>query len=238
MLKISDIEVRYSNSREDVLRKVSLYVESGEIVCIVGANGAGKSTLINTISGLVKVGSGSIEFLGRPLSANASEVVRAGIVQVPEGRRVFAPLTVRENLIMGGYHSEKSVCEKNMEEMFSLFPILGQRALQHAGTLSGGEQQMLAIARAMMANPKLLLLDEPSLGIAPIVAKEIFSYLAKINKERGLPLLIVEQNAKMALGISSRVYVLEMGKIAMEGPTEVVANDPHVIEAYFGGRTT
>lgn len=236
MLKLKDLVVSYGSGNEDVLKNVSIYVGGGEIVSIVGANGAGKSTTINAISGLVRIRSGKMELMGKQLPTKTSKVVHAGIIQVPEGRRVFATLTVKENLIMGGYLVDKATVHHTMKEMFELFPILKQRANQAAGTLSGGEQQMLAIARAMMARPKLLLLDEPSLGIAPIIVKDIFKYLKSINKERGLPMLIVEQNAKAALSISDRVYVLENGKIAMEGPTEVIANDPHVIKAYFGGQ--
>lgn len=235
MLSVNGIDVRYGGSREDVIKQVSIHVDEGEIVSIVGANGAGKSTLINTISGVVKRKSGSITFNGAELPAKAMAVVRAGIIQVPEGRHVFSTLTVRENLIMGGYSVNRAVARRTMEEMYELFPVLKQRMNQNAGTLSGGEQQMLAIARAMISQPKLLLLDEPSLGIAPIIVKEIFHYLQNISREKNIPLLIVEQNAKIALSISTRVYVLEMGKIVMEGPTEVIQNDPHVIEAYFGG---
>ncbi len=236
MLEIKEIDVRYGSSREDVLKKVSVRVDDGEIVSIVGANGAGKSTLINTISGIVNARSGIIEFNGQPLSTKSTDVVRAGIIQVPEGRRVFGRLTVKENLIMGGYMFDKASNEEIMQQMFCLFPIIKQRINQSADTLSGGEQQMLSISRAMMARPKLLLLDEPSLGIAPIIVKEIFKYLKKLNCDRKLPMLIVEQNAKAALNISDRVYVLENGKIVMEGPTEVIEKDPHVIEAYFGGQ--
>lgn len=235
MLNVNGISVCYGGSSEIVLKDVSISVGKDEIVSIIGANGAGKSTLINTISGMIKFQTGSISFLGKSLPNKVSGVVRSGIVQVPEGRHVFPSLTVKENLLMGGYTVNSRVTNSTIDEMFGLFPILEERSNQPAGTLSGGEQQMLAIARALVTQPKLLLLDEPSLGLAPIIVKEIFGYLSQIRIEKHIPMLIVEQNAKAVMSISERVYVLEMGKIVMEGPTDKIANNPHVIECYFGG---
>lgn len=236
MLSVKGLSVRYGKSSETVLKDVTINVGKDEIVSIVGANGAGKTTLINAISGMVKYQSGSISFQGNPLPTKANEVVRLGVVQVPEGRRVFAPLTIKENLLMGGYTVNNDLIAKTMNEMYDLFPILKERMNQPAGTLSGGEQQMLAIARAMISQPKLLLLDEPSLGIAPIIVKEIFRYLKQISTEKRIPMLIVEQNAKAVMQISDRVYVMESGKIALEGTAAEVASNPHVVETYFGGQ--
>lgn len=236
MLSVKGLSVRYGKSSETVLKDVTIDVGKDEIVSIVGANGAGKTTLINAISGMVKYQSGSISFQGNPLPTKANEVVRLGVVQVPEGRRVFAPLTIKENLLMGGYTVNNDLIAKTMNEMYDLFPILKERMNQPAGTLSGGEQQMLAIARAMISQPKLLLLDEPSLGIAPIIVKEIFRYLKQISTEKRIPMLIVEQNAKAVMQISDRVYVMESGKIALEGTAAEVASNPHVVETYFGGQ--
>lgn len=236
MLSVNGLSVRYGRSSETVLKNVTINVGKDEIVSIVGANGAGKTTLINAISGMVKYQSGSISFQGNPLPTKANEVVRLGVVQVPEGRRVFAPLTIKENLLMGGYTVNNDLIAKTMNEMYDLFPILKERMNQPAGTLSGGEQQMLAIARAMISQPKLLLLDEPSLGIAPIIVKEIFRYLKQISTEKRIPMLIVEQNAKAVMQISDRVYVMESGKIALEGTAAEVASNPHVVETYFGGQ--
>lgn len=236
MLSVKGLSVRYGKSSETVLKDVTIDVGKDEIVSIVGANGAGKTTLINAISGMVKYQSGSISFQGNPLPTKANEVVRLGVVQVPEGRRVFAPLTIKENLLMGGYTVNNDLIAKTMNEMYDLFPILKERMNQPAGTLSGGEQQMLAIARAMISQPKLLLLDEPSLGIAPIIVKEIFRYLKQISTEKRIPMLIVEQNAKAVMQISDRVYVMESGKITLEGTAAEVASNPHVVETYFGGQ--
>lgn len=236
MLSVNGLSVRYGRSSETVLKNVTINVGKDEIVSIVGANGAGKTTLINAISGMVKYQSGSISFQGNPLPTKANEVVRLGVVQVPEGRRVFAPLTIKENLLMGGYTVNNDLIAKTMNEMYDLFPILKERMNQPAGTLSGGEQQMLAIARAMISQPKLLLLDEPSLGIAPIIVKEIFRYLKQISTEKRIPMLIVEQNAKAVMQISDRVYVMESGKIVLEGTAAEVASNPHVVETYFGGQ--
>lgn len=236
MLSVKELCVRYGRSSETVLKDVSINVGKDEIVSIVGANGAGKTTLINVISAMIKFQSGFINFQGHSLPSKANEVVRLGIVQVPEGRHVFAPLTIKENLLMGGYAINNDVVAKTIDEMYDLFPILKERMNQPAGTLSGGEQQMLAIARAMVSQPKMLLLDEPSLGIAPIIVKEIFKYLKQISTEKRIPMLIVEQNAKAVMQISNRVYVMESGRIALEGSSVEVASNPHVVETYFGGQ--
>ena len=234
MLKIQNLCVGYG--RVEVLHHIQLEVRAGEIVCIIGANGAGKTTLLNTISGLNKHEKNTVLFRGQELSADPASVAKQRVIQVPEGRKIFPSLSVRENLILGGYTTPKQRIKPLIESVFELFPILGTRQKQRAGTLSGGEQQMLAIGRGLMAEPELLLLDEPSLGLAPLVVKEIFDFLKKRNQETGLPMLIVEQNAKVALRIADRAYILETGNIVMEGPAAETARDQRVIDAYFGGK--
>ncbi|MBE3549888.1 MAG: ABC transporter ATP-binding protein [Brockia lithotrophica] len=234
MLKIENVHVYYG--RIHALKGISLAVEAGEIVTLIGANGAGKTTLLRAISGLVPVREGSITFEGRPLTRlKAEEIVRLGISHVPEGRRIFANMTVRENLALGAYlrRDPKEVAE-SLERVFALFPRLKERLQQKAGTLSGGEQQMLAIARALMARPRLLLLDEPSLGLAPLLVRQIFATLKEIN-EQGTTLLLVEQNAHMALSVAHRGYVLETGRIVLADTADRLRASEEVRAAYLGG---
>ena len=233
MLEVNGLKAGYGYNL--VLDGISVNVQQGEIVTIVGANGAGKSTFLKAVSGVIRRKGGEVLFEGKPLPQKPSAVVKEGLIQCPEGRQVFSSLTVKSNLIMGGYRLKKAREEQNMKTVFSLFPVLEERQNQLAGTLSGGEQQMLAIARAMMAEPKLLLLDEPSLGLAPIYIDAIFSFLEKINREQGLTILLVEQNAKKAFGIADRAYVLEDGRIVKHGPAKQIAGDPDVAAAYLGG---
>ena len=232
MLEITDLDVRYGQIQ--ALKGVTLHVEQGEIVTLLGANGAGKTTLMRTISGLLRPHSGDVQFLGKSIAHTAADrIVRLGISQVPEGRRVFPTLTVMENLILGGYTRPPAETSASVEEVLVLFPRLRERARQLAGTLSGGEQQMLAIGRALMAQPALLLLDEPSLGLAPMVVENIFEIIQQINAE-GATVMLVEQNAQMALQISHRGYVLETGKVTLEGPSAGLLADPKVRSAYLG----
>jgi len=233
-LQVDSIEVFYGRIR--AVKGVSFEVREGEIVSLIGANGAGKSTTLRTISGLQSADSGSIVYDGMDITrTSASDIVPMGIVQVPEGRRIFAPLTVRENLEMGAFtRKDKREIADSMEHVFQLFPRLKERLEQTGGTLSGGEQQMLAVARALMAKPKLLLMDEPSMGLAPILVEEIFDIIQEINRE-GVTVLLVEQNAHMALSIANRGYVLETGTIEFEGEAQVLADNPRVREAYLGG---
>lgn len=233
MLEIKDLHVSYGGIQ--ALRGVSLNVPDGKIVTLIGANGAGKSTLMRTISGLVKAQSGSIlwngqELLGKPID----QIVASGIAMSPEGRRVFADLTVLENLKIGAYlRKDKAETEKDLEWVYSLFPRLKERSWQSAGTLSGGEQQMLAVGRALMGKPKLILMDEPSMGLSPLLVKEIFAIIREVNKQ-GITILLVEQNAKMALAISDRAYVLETGTITLSGDAQELLNDARVKKAYLG----
>ncbi|NLF26993.1 MAG: ABC transporter ATP-binding protein [Clostridiales bacterium] len=231
MLRISNLSVNYDHIV--ALEDVSFFVEKGSIVSIIGSNGAGKSTLINTISGVVRRKSGEILLDGRPLPAAAHKVVREGVVQVPEGRHVFPNLTVAENLVMGGARRSAKDAARKIPEMYQLFPILGERKKQMAGTLSGGEQQMLAIARGLMAEPEILLLDEPSLGLAPIIVNQVFKIIRRIN-DSGITVLLVEQNASKAMAISDYTYVLENGKVVREGASRELRNDPQIQSAYLG----
>ena len=218
------------------LRDVSFEVEAGEIAAIIGANGAGKSTLMWTLVGLLKPKSGSITFNGRPIRPVAHQAVAAGIALVPERRRLFPNLTVRENLALGGYlRGDKSGVAKDEEYVFSLFPVLKERLAQFAGTLSGGQQQMLAIARGLMSRPKLLLLDEPSLGLAPVLVHQVFEAIQEIARQR-TTILLVEQNALKALEISTRAYVLEVGRIVLQGTGKELLRNPTVQAAYLGVR--
>ena len=212
---------------------MSLRVGEGEVVAVLGGNGAGKTTTLRAVSGLVST-SGEVRFAGRRITRAAPErVARAGIAHVPEGRGIFEELTVYENLRLGAYLRRKGFAE-SYERACGLFPFLEARRQQQAGTLSGGEQQMLAIARALMSRPRLLLLDEPSLGLAPIVVREIFAILGELNEKEGLAVLVVEQNAKLALRSSSRAYVLEVGRVALEGPSAELAEDESVRNSYLG----
>ncbi len=234
MLVLENVDVFYG--RVQALHGLSLRVEAGEIVTLIGANGAGKSTTLRTISGLRPAQSGSITFDGKDLRAQKSHsIVALGVSQVPEGRRIFVGLTVRENLEMGAYLvREKKAVADRLERVFNLFPRLKERLSQSGGTLSGGEQQMLAIGRALMSRPKMLLLDEPSLGIAPILVKEIFAEVRRINEEDGTTILLVEQNANMALHLANRGYVLETGHIVLEDDAKALLDNPQVKEAYLG----
>lgn len=234
MLKIENINVFYGAIH--ALKGLSLEVKPGEIVTLIGANGAGKSTTLRTISGLIRPKEGEIFFEGQKITgAPAQEIVRKGISQVPEGRRVFANLTVLENLEMGAYlRKDTQGVKATMERVFGKFPRLKERIHQRAGTLSGGEQQMLAMGRALMSTPKLMLLDEPSMGLAPILVKEIFSIIKEIN-EAGTTILLVEQNAHLALSVANRAYVLETGRIVASGTAGELAESEQIKKAYLGG---
>lgn len=233
MLELKNIDVFYGNIH--ALKNICLKVNQGEIVTLVGANGAGKSTTLKTISGLLKPKRGEILFNGGSINElNASDIVKLGISHVPEGRRIFANMTVMENLEMGAFIRDDSKnIEEDYEKVFSLFPRLNERRKQIAGTLSGGEQQMLAIGRALMSKPKLLLLDEPSMGLAPLIVKEIFSIIKNINA-LGTTVLLVEQNANMALNIANRAYIIKNGVIGLEGDPKVLLNDESIKKAYLG----
>lgn len=234
LLEVKDLSVHYGVIQ--ALKGVSLQVEEGEIVSLIGANGAGKTTLLQTISGLLKKSGGDILFMGKSLNkANAKHIVKAGITQVPEGRHIFPEMSVYENLLMGAYlRKDKDGIKKDLEMVYQRFPRLKDRLSQDASTLSGGEQQMLAMGRALMARPKILLLDEPSMGLAPILVKEIFSIIKDINAQ-GTTILLVEQNAKIALSIADRAYVMETGNIVMCGSGEELAHSEEIQKAYLGG---
>lgn len=234
MLKVSDLNVYYGAIH--ALKGVSFEQQEGEIVTLIGANGAGKSTLLNTISGILHAKVGTVAYLDEDISNEAPQIiVEKGIVHVPEGRKIFAKMTVMENLEMGAYTvDDRQQIHEKQEAMFERFPVLRARSKQLGGTLSGGEQQMLAIARGLMANPKLLLLDEPSMGLAPVLVEQIFDIIEDINRQ-GTSVLLVEQNAHMALSIADRAYVLETGKIVIQGSAGEVAENPQVIKAYLGG---
>jgi branched-chain amino acid transport system ATP-binding protein len=233
MLELEDLRVRYGAI--EAVKGVTITVGDGEIVTLVGANGAGKSTTLRAISGLIRPAGGSIRFRGQRIDGlPAHRIARVGLGHAPEGRRVFARLTVRENLEMGAFARSKGAdLGPDFERVHALFPILEERELQAAGTLSGGEQQMLAIARALMAQPKLLMLDEPSMGLAPIVVERIFETIAEINRQ-GIAVLLVEQNAQMALAVANRGYVLESGEIVLADSGEALLGNPQVRKAYLG----
>ena len=229
---LSDIFVSYGMIA--ALKGVSLEVRQGEIVALIGANGAGKSTTLMSISGVTRLQSGNIALDGRAIAGLPThEIVSLGICQVPEGRHIFSRMTVRENLEMGAFLEDAKRLQEDMARVFTMFPVLEERSGQLGGTLSGGEQQMLAIGRALMSRPKLLLLDEPSLGLAPIIVSKIFNIIEEINRQ-GTTVLLVEQNAKAALRLASRAYVMESGRIVMQGPASELANDPGIKKAYLG----
>jgi branched-chain amino acid transport system ATP-binding protein len=232
MLELRDVIVSYGSI--DALKGISMTVRKGEIVALIGANGAGKSTALMTASGIAALRSGTVFYEGKRISGlPAHEIVRMGISQVPEGRRIFGRMTVRENLEMGGFSRGRSEIEEDIRRVLTIFPVLAERAGQMGGTLSGGEQQMLAIGRALMSRPSLLLLDEPSLGLAPIIVTRIFTIIREIN-EQGTTVLLVEQNAKAALRLAHRAYVLETGKIVMQGEASQLEKDPGIKKAYLG----
>ena len=235
MLKIRNLEAGYGKLR--VLKRISMHVDPGEIVTIIGANGAGKTTLLHTITGLVKIGSGEILFKNSNLGRQKPEkIVASGCSLVPEGRQVFSTMTVEENLILGGYvpaKKNKTAVSDGVGKVYELFPVLKERARQLAGTLSGGEQQMLAMGRALMAKPSLIMMDEPSTGLAPLIVKSIFKVILQLREE-GNTVLLVEQNAKAALGIADRGYVLETGKIILQGAAEDLLQNRDVQRAYLG----
>ena len=233
MLQVEDLNVYYGAIH--ALQGISFHVDEGEIVTLIGANGAGKSTTLRTVSGLLRPRTGTVRFKGADITTTpAEQIVRLGISQVPEGRRIFAPLTVRENLMMGAFTRTDPVeIEASLQQVFQSVPRLKERISQLGGTLSGGEQQMLATGRGLMSRPSLLLLDEPSMGLSPILVEEIFRIIVEINK-RGTSILLVEQNAQMALSVAHRAYVLETGRIVLEGKASEIAENPQVKSAYLG----
>jgi branched-chain amino acid transport system ATP-binding protein len=232
MIEVKDLVVKYGGIT--ALQGISLNIPEGKIVSMVGANGAGKSTTINAISGVVKKASGTIMFRGTALNMPPQEIVKTGVVQVPEGRKIFSAISVRENILLGGYTiKDKGRMEAGLERAYKLFPVLEKRRNQPGGTLSGGEQQMLAIARALMAEPKILLMDEPSLGLAPKLILDIFRLIQELH-DRGLTILLVEQNARKALSISDYAYILETGRIIAEGEGKSLSEDDVIKKAYLG----
>lgn len=233
MLEVKDLNVYYGLIH--ALHDVSFSVEEGEVVALIGANGAGKTTTLHTITGLLQAKSGSVVFEGQDITRKPGHaIVRLGMSHVPEGRRVFANLTVAENLRMGAYTRPKSEVAASLKEVYEWFPRLEERKNQAAGTLSGGEQQMLAMGRALMSNPKLLMLDEPSMGLSPLLVQEIFDIIQNVHKE-GMTILLVEQNAQMALSVADRAYVLETGRVVMEGTGAELLTNERVRSAYLGG---
>lgn len=234
MLSVKNINVYYGSIH--AIKDVSFHVNEGEIVTLIGANGAGKTTTMHAISGLLKLQSGEIDYCGQTISKmEAHKIIRLGLAQVPEGRRVFSGLTVQQNLQMGAYtrRDGKEAIQNDFDMVFDLLPRLKERRNQPAGTLSGGEQQMLATGRALMTNPRIVLMDEPSMGLSPLLVKEIFAMIQELHKS-GITILLVEQNAKMALAVSDRAYVLETGTISMEGTASDLAEDDRVRKAYLG----
>ena len=238
LLELDSVESYYGQIQ--ALKGISLHVNDGEIVTLIGANGAGKTTLLNAVSGLIRPVHGEIVFGGQDIaSLDAVEIVGLGISQVPEHRQLFGTMTVYENLLLGAYHrhrrTDRDVLHQEIEEIYELFPILRQRQEQLAGTLSGGEQQMLALGRGLMAKPSLILLDEPSLGLAPLIVEDLFEIVASL-RDAGKTVLLVEQNARLALKLADRGYVLETGRIALEGDASALAQDRRVRDAYLGAR--
>ena len=234
LLEIENLHVSYGAIK--ALQGISLIVNEGEIIALIGGNGAGKSTTLNTISGLYRPAKGTIKFQGEELTTQPSfEIVSKGVIQVPEGRKIFSSMTVLENLEMGGFlQMDKAARQNDIESIMTRFPRLAERRNQAGGTLSGGEQQMLAIGRGLMAHPHLLLLDEPSMGLSPILVEQIFEIIQEINLQ-GVSILLVEQNAQMALAIANRAYVLETGRIVLSGEADQLLHDPLVLKAYLGG---
>lgn len=232
MLKVEGLSVNYGHI--EALRDVSVEVRKGEICSIIGANGAGKSTLLKSISALVKPTRGKIFFEGEELPRKAYKVVQKGVVQVPEGRKTFSGLTIEDNLLVGAFSTDKTHLKEDLENQYEMFPVLRERRTQFAGTLSGGEQQMLAVCRGLMSHPRILLLDEPSMGLAPIIVNQIYDLIQKI-RESGITILLVEQNAKKALSICDYAYVLENGKIKLSGTGNELLSSDEVRKAYLGG---
>lgn len=232
MLKVQNLIAGYGGA--DVLRGIDVSVTAGEIVAVLGANGVGKTTLNRALSGLIRPKGGSIRFLGEEIAgAKPATIVAAGLIHVPEGRRIFPNMSVRDNLVLGSYRRGKPAREANLERMFALFPRLRERSTQAAGTLSGGEQQMLAIGRGLMGEPRLLILDEPSLGLSPLLVEEMFTLIARIAAE-GLAVMLVEQNVVQSLELAARAYVLENGRIVVQGAAAEIAADPALKHAYLG----
>jgi len=233
LLELDQVSVNYGAVK--AVREVSLYVEHGEVVTLIGANGAGKSTILRAVSGLARIASGSLSFAGSDISKTRPDaIVRAGLAHCPEGRQVLARQSIEDNLLLGAYiRKDKEGIARDLETSYTMFPRLRERRRQPAGTLSGGEQQMLAIARALMSSPRMLLLDEPSLGLAPLVVEEIFTILDTLNAQ-GMTILLVEQNARLALAHSHRGYVLESGQIAATGEARALLDDDRVLAAYLG----
>lgn len=232
MLKVTDLAVSYGHV--EALRGINVEVHKGQIVSIIGANGAGKTTLLRTISGLVKPRTGTVEFEGAPLPRKPSKIVGAGVVHVPEGRKCFSGLSIRDNLLVGGYLFKGADLEKDLQEQYKRFPILEKRKDQFAGTLSGGEQQMVAVARALIGMPKLLILDEPSLGLAPNIVDDILEVAKTMVKNDGISVLLVEQDITKALAAADRGYVIENGRVALEGTAAELSANEHVKKAYLG----
>lgn len=232
LLKVTDLVASYGGI--EALKGVSLEVNEGQIVAVLGANGAGKSTLLKCISSIMKPNAGNIEFMGKPISQKPYEVVESGLVQVPEARQIFAKLTVQENLRIGsGLRKDRAGIQKDMERVYTMFPRLKEREKQYGGLLSGGEQQMLAIGRGIMARPKLMMFDEPSLGLAPVIVKQVFDIIKEINSE-GMSIMLVEQNARKALGICDQAYIMQVGKVSISGSGKELLEDESVIAAYLG----
>lgn len=232
ILKVDNLSAAYGGIQ--ALRGVSLEVQEGEIVSVLGANGAGKSTLLKCISSVMKTTGGTVEFMGKPVSKKPYEVVEAGLVQVPEARQIFAKLTVYENLRIGSnFRKDQSGIKEDIERVYSIFPRLKEREKQYGGLLSGGEQQMLAIGRGMMARPKLMMFDEPSLGLAPVIVQQVFEVIKELNKE-GLSIMLIEQNAQKALSISDHAYIMQTGRVVMHGTGKELLADENMVSAYLG----
>ncbi|MDI9242400.1 ABC transporter ATP-binding protein [Fusibacillus kribbianus] len=232
MLSIKDLKVQYGGIQ--ALRGVSLEVDEGEIITLIGANGAGKSTLVNSVMGIVPKSSGSVTYKGTDITKkDTRQIVKSGIILAPEGRHIFPGFTVRDNLMMGGYFGKADANDRELETVFNLFPILKERINQMGGTLSGGEQQMLAVGRALMAKPKIMMLDEPSLGLAPLVIADIFKLFDRI-REMGVTIILIEQNARMALKVADRGYVIESGRIVYEDTAQNLLRSDAVVKAYLG----
>lgn len=232
ILKVDNLSAAYGGIQ--ALRGVSLEVQEGEIVSVLGANGAGKSTLLKCISSVMKTTGGTVEFMGKPASKKPYEVVEAGLVQLPEARQIFAKLTVYENLRIGSnFRKDQSGIKEDIERVYSIFPRLKEREKQYGGLLSGGEQQMLAIGRGMMARPKLMMFDEPSLGLAPVIVQQVFEVIKELNKE-GLSIMLIEQNAQKALSISDHAYIMQTGRVVMHGTGKELLADENMVSAYLG----